>query len=57
LIAAERWIEWRLEKQLQILPLRVRMTAPLQDDSVSDGDASVCEVAAGGAREFSIPDK
>jgi hypothetical protein len=25
-ISAERWIEWTPEKQLQILPLRVRMT-------------------------------
>jgi hypothetical protein len=27
LIAGERWIEWTSEMQLQILPLRVRMTA------------------------------
>jgi hypothetical protein len=27
LIARESWIEWPAEKQLQILPLRVRMTA------------------------------
>jgi hypothetical protein len=26
-IAGERWIEWTSEKQLRILPLRVRMTA------------------------------
>jgi hypothetical protein len=26
LITGERWIEWTPEKQLQILPLRVRMT-------------------------------
>jgi hypothetical protein len=26
-ITGERWIDWTPEKQLQILPLRVRMTA------------------------------
>jgi len=33
-ITEERWIAWTPEKQLQILPLRVRMTAVArQDDS------------------------
>jgi hypothetical protein len=39
-ITGERWIEWTPERQLQILPLRVRMTAVCarRDDS---GDVCV----------------
>jgi hypothetical protein len=36
LITGQRWLEWKPEKQLQILPLRVRMTAVVAKPAASE---------------------